>query len=152
MKHKLSALLARCSLPLRTPCAGSAPNISAPAARRARAASPCWATARAPVSPGPHKTFTPAGPQATPALPPPRMGRPSLPPLPGYRFSMDAVLLAHFVRPRPGWRILDLGCGCGVVGLIAAYRVPSCTVTLLERQPELARLAAANDRDRKSVV
>ena len=62
----------------------------------------------------------------------------------GYRFSMDAVLLAHFVRPRPGWRILDLGCGCGVVGLIAAYRVPSCTVTLLERQPELARLAAAN--------
>ena len=62
----------------------------------------------------------------------------------GYRFSVDAVLLAHFVRPKPGWQILDLGCGCGVVGLIAAYRTPDCRVIGLEMQPELVALAREN--------
>jgi tRNA1Val (adenine37-N6)-methyltransferase len=35
----------------------------------------------------------------------------------GYRFSVDAVLLARFASSLPGESIVDLGCGSGVVGL-----------------------------------
>jgi tRNA1(Val) A37 N6-methylase TrmN6 len=62
----------------------------------------------------------------------------------GYRFSVDAVLLAHFPRPRPGDRMLDLGAGCGVVSLIASYRQPQLTITALELQPQLAGLISRN--------
>jgi tRNA1Val (adenine37-N6)-methyltransferase len=62
----------------------------------------------------------------------------------GYRFSVDAVLLAHFVRPRPGAHILDLGAGCGVISLILSYRLPQVTITALELQPQLAALISRN--------
>ncbi len=62
----------------------------------------------------------------------------------GYRFSLDAVLLGNFIQPRPGDRILDLGCGCGIVSLILAYRWPSVSITGLEIQPGLAALANKN--------
>jgi tRNA1(Val) A37 N6-methylase TrmN6 len=42
--------------------------------------------------------------------------------------------------------VLDLGCGCGVIGLILAYRHVDCTVIGLELQAELARLAGDNYR------
>ncbi len=62
----------------------------------------------------------------------------------GYRFSVDAVLAAHFCRPAARARILDLGAGCGVIGLILAHRHPAVRVTGLELQPALAALAADN--------
>lgn len=65
-------------------------------------------------------------------------------PVDGYRFSVDAVLAAHFVVPKPGQRILDLGCGCGVIGLILAYRARDIDVHGLELQPELAEVAHGN--------
>jgi tRNA1Val (adenine37-N6)-methyltransferase len=40
----------------------------------------------------------------------------------GYRFSIDAVLLAHFVTVRKDDRILDLGTGSGIILLIILYR------------------------------
>ena len=64
----------------------------------------------------------------------------------GYRFSVDAVLAAHFARPAATDRVLDLGCGCGVIGLILAHRCPGITVCGLERQADLAGLAADNAR------
>jgi tRNA1(Val) A37 N6-methylase TrmN6 len=64
----------------------------------------------------------------------------------GYRFSVDAVLTAHFATPKAGQQVLDLGCGCGVIGLILAYRSPHITVTGLELQPDLALLAEENGR------
>lgn len=65
-------------------------------------------------------------------------------PADGYRFSIDAVLAAQFVLPSSGQRVLDLGCGCGIIGLILAYRVPGAVVHALELQPELASLARHN--------
>ena len=65
-------------------------------------------------------------------------------PASGYRFSIDAVLAAQFVRPRSGQKVLDLGCGCGIIGLILAYRIADLEVRGLELQPELARVAEKN--------
>lgn len=62
----------------------------------------------------------------------------------GYRFSVDAVLIAHFIRPRLGARILDLGAGCGVVSLVISYRYPRTMITALELQPRLAVLISRN--------
>lgn len=67
-----------------------------------------------------------------------------LQPASGYRFSVDAVLLAHFAQPRRAERILDLGAGCGVVSLILAYRHSDIHLTALEVQPESAALARRN--------
>ena len=62
----------------------------------------------------------------------------------GYRFSIDAVLLAHFTRLRQQDNILDLGAGCGVVSLILSYRWPSVRVVGLEVQDSLVRLCRDN--------
>ncbi len=62
----------------------------------------------------------------------------------GYRFSIDAVLAAHFCRPGRTDRILDLGAGSGVIGLILAFRHQDVRVTGLEFQPDLVRLARDN--------
>ena len=64
----------------------------------------------------------------------------------GYRFSMDAILAAHFARPEPGQRMLDLGCGCGIIGLIVCFRHPEVMVTGLELQEILADLTEENVR------
>jgi len=62
----------------------------------------------------------------------------------GYRFSIDAVLSAHFCRPEAHDTILDLGSGCGIIGLVLAFRYPSVTVTGIEIQSELVELAKKN--------
>jgi tRNA1(Val) A37 N6-methylase TrmN6 len=62
----------------------------------------------------------------------------------GYRFSIDAVLLGNFIQPKAGDRILDLGCGCGIISLILAYRWPAVSITGLEIQPDLVNLARKN--------
>jgi tRNA1Val (adenine37-N6)-methyltransferase len=62
----------------------------------------------------------------------------------GYRFSVDAVLLAHFVAPPPGARIIDLGTGCGILPLLLSYRQPGLSGLAFEIQPRLAALARDN--------
>lgn len=69
----------------------------------------------------------------------------------GYRFSMDAVLVAHFAwqslvasSRRGVSRAADLGAGSGVVGLALAERCADLNVDLVEIQERLASLAATN--------
>ncbi len=57
---------------------------------------------------------------------------------------MDAVLVAHFCKPRAEDSVLDIGCGCGIIGLVLCCRYPQLQVTGLELQPKLARLARKN--------
>jgi tRNA1Val (adenine37-N6)-methyltransferase len=64
----------------------------------------------------------------------------------GYRFSIDAVILADHIRPHPGETVLDLGAGCGIISLILAFRYTESTVIGVEIQPELADLARVNVR------
>jgi len=65
----------------------------------------------------------------------------------GYRFSIDAVLLAYFADPRSGDKVLDLGTGCGIIPLILAYRQPNIVIYGVEVQTELAELAVSNVRE-----
>lgn len=63
----------------------------------------------------------------------------------GYRFSIDAVLLAHFCRVSKKRRhILDLCCGSGIIALILSYRHQDVTVHGIEIQPSLVSLALDN--------
>ena len=64
----------------------------------------------------------------------------------GYRFTIDPVLLAHFVRPNSRDLVVDLGTGSGIIPLILSYRYPELTFTGLELQESLAELAKENVR------
>jgi tRNA1Val (adenine37-N6)-methyltransferase len=59
----------------------------------------------------------------------------------GYRFSVDAILLAHFVSLKSKSKAIDLGTGSGIIPLILAARFSHAALFGLEIQPELARLA-----------
>lgn len=62
----------------------------------------------------------------------------------GYRFSIDAVLLASYARPGTEDTVLDLGTGCGIIPMILAYRNPEIKVYGIEVQTDLADIAALN--------
>jgi len=62
----------------------------------------------------------------------------------GYRFSIDAILLAAHIEPRCGDRIVDIGTGCGIIPLVLAFRNPDVKIYGVEVQEELAQLALFN--------
>jgi tRNA1(Val) A37 N6-methylase TrmN6 len=62
----------------------------------------------------------------------------------GHRVGHDAILLAAAAAAKPGDRIVELGAGVGAAGLALAARVPGVSVMLVERDPDLAEIAAEN--------
>ena len=62
----------------------------------------------------------------------------------GFRFGMDAVLLAEFTEIRPQERVLDLGCGNGILPLLLAARYPDLHMIGLELNADSAELAGRN--------
>ena len=58
----------------------------------------------------------------------------------GYRFSVDALLLAYFVGPGKG-RLLDLGTGSGIIALILSRTRPGSRIIAIEIQKEMAEMA-----------
>jgi tRNA1Val (adenine37-N6)-methyltransferase len=62
----------------------------------------------------------------------------------GYRFALDAFLLADFVPARATHPLIDLGTGCGVVALLLARRFPPARLVGLELQRSLVVLAQQN--------
>ncbi|MGD9022759.1 MAG: tRNA1(Val) (adenine(37)-N6)-methyltransferase [Deltaproteobacteria bacterium] len=65
----------------------------------------------------------------------------------GYRFSIDAAILAHHVDLRAGDIAVDLGTGCGIIPLILALQTPSAQIYGIEIQKDLAELASRNVRE-----
>jgi len=58
-----------------------------------------------------------------------------------FPLSTDSMVLSHFVRLPKNARVLDLGAGCGTLGLLLCSRDAACRVTGLEID-EKAHLAA----------
>jgi tRNA1(Val) A37 N6-methylase TrmN6 len=61
----------------------------------------------------------------------------------GYRFSVDAPLLADFIQTRPEDEILELGTGNGIISLLLSVK-PFKHITAVEIQESLADLARRN--------
>ena len=64
----------------------------------------------------------------------------------GYRFSVDAILLADFVNVKPDERIIDLGTGSGILPLLIAALTSAREIVGLELQQHLAQIARRNVR------
>ncbi len=62
----------------------------------------------------------------------------------GYRFSLDPLILAAHIHPARGDRIIDMGCGCGIISLILGVRHQNIHITGVEIQKNLALLAQKN--------
>ena len=63
---------------------------------------------------------------------------------PGFPLSTDSMVLADFVKLPKNAAVLDLGSGCGTLGLLLCARDRSCTVTGMELQ-EAAHAAAVEN-------
>jgi tRNA1(Val) A37 N6-methylase TrmN6 len=62
----------------------------------------------------------------------------------GFRSGLDAVFLAAACPAQEGARVLEAGCGAGVASLCLLARVPRLSVTGIEVDPDLAKLAHDN--------
>jgi tRNA1Val (adenine37-N6)-methyltransferase len=65
----------------------------------------------------------------------------------GYRFSVDAPILADFLPSLPSREALEVGTGVGIVALLALYKKKFSRIYGLEIQPGLSELAALNARE-----
>ncbi|MEZ4270981.1 MAG: methyltransferase [Myxococcota bacterium] len=63
----------------------------------------------------------------------------------GYRYNLDPVLLAGFAAP--AFHMVDLGAGCGVLGLLLLGMGKAQRVTAVERQAQLCECAVKNAKD-----
>lgn len=62
----------------------------------------------------------------------------------GLTFGTDAYLLAAYLRPMHRARAADLGCGTGIISLLAQARGKLAHVTAVEVQADFAELTARN--------
>ena len=53
-----------------------------------------------------------------------------------FPLSTDSMVLAHFVRLPRNARVLDLGSGCGTLGLLLCSKDPTCHVTGIELEEQ----------------
>lgn len=62
----------------------------------------------------------------------------------GFRLSTDSVLLAHFAGSIRAEKIIDLGCGAGVLTVLLSAARPGAAISGIEIQPESAALCRSN--------
>ena len=67
-----------------------------------------------------------------------------------FPLSTDSMVLSNFVRLPKNARILDLGSGCGTLGLLLCAQSESCHVTGLEMD-ETAHLGALENINRNGL-
>tara|TARA_E500000075_G_C6996713_1_gene327715 strand:+ start:2530 stop:3276 length:747 start_codon:yes stop_codon:yes gene_type:complete len=65
-------------------------------------------------------------------------------PAKGYRVGTDAVLLAATIPSDARGTLLDMGCGVGIVGILALYRAAHLHMTGIEQDEVIANLARQN--------
>lgn len=64
----------------------------------------------------------------------------------GFRFSADALLLSAFAKPSPNSNLIDLGCGCGVVGMGILLKNPDrvLRVKAVDKDEHMIELCGKN--------
>jgi tRNA1Val (adenine37-N6)-methyltransferase len=62
----------------------------------------------------------------------------------GYRHSIEPFLLAYFADLLPGYRLLDIGTGCGIIPLLTSIKVQLDEIVAIEIQKSLYDLAVIN--------
>ncbi|MDO9207283.1 MAG: methyltransferase [Sulfuricurvum sp.] len=63
----------------------------------------------------------------------------------GYCYNSDSILLYGFIAQfNPKGKLLDVGAGCGIVGLLVARDFPSLTLESVEKQSIYAEFARRN--------
>ena len=62
----------------------------------------------------------------------------------GYRYSIDAFLLADFCYLPKNSKVLDMGSGCGIISILLSVAFPLSKIKGIEIQPELIKLANLN--------
>ena len=67
-----------------------------------------------------------------------------LQPVHGYRFTLDAVLLAAFIKAKPSDAILEIGAGTGVVSILVGAANAYRSLAAVEIQSTLAQLCRKN--------
>lgn len=60
----------------------------------------------------------------------------------GYRFSIDAILLANFVGVPKVESIIELGTGCGIIPILLAHRTKINRIVGVEIQKDMAEMAS----------
>lgn len=59
----------------------------------------------------------------------------------GFRFGVDAVLLANFAKIKRGMKVIDLCSGTGIIPFILAGKTEAAKITGLEIQEEIVEMA-----------
>lgn len=68
----------------------------------------------------------------------------------GYCYNSDSLFLYDFVNAfKPKGRVLDVGVGCGIVGLLVARDNPNITLEGVEKQADFVEYAKINARVNK---
>ena len=71
-------------------------------------------------------------------------------PLSGYCYNSDSVFLYNFINFfEPKGRVLDVGAGCGIVGLLVARDNPKVELEAVEKQAAFVHYATTNARVNK---
>jgi tRNA1Val (adenine37-N6)-methyltransferase len=68
----------------------------------------------------------------------------------GYCYNSDSVFLYHFIDSfKPKGKLLDVGAGCGIVGLLVARDNPKVELEAVEKQEAFIHYATTNARVNK---
>lgn len=65
-------------------------------------------------------------------------------PITGYRAAIDPIMLAATIDAGSGDKVFEAGTGHGAAAICLAWRCPNCSVTGIDIQPEMVRLANNN--------
>ena len=66
-----------------------------------------------------------------------------------FPLSTDSMALASFVNLPKNARVLDLGSGCGTLGVLLCAKDPGCSITGIEIDPNAHEMALRNIADNK---
>lgn len=73
-------------------------------------------------------------------------------PIKGYRYNIDSLMLAKFARFKKSEKVCDLGCGVGILGILALKWGEASEVAAIEIQKELFLLAEKNFSELQSSI